>query len=73
MELILFASLYQPKEVLNFYTHFFIEELSIYVPGGVALRSLYIKKASAAEKFRGLTTLSGAALRARLRKAESYI
>ena len=29
---------------------FFIEELSIYVPGRVALRSHYIKKASAAKK-----------------------
>ena len=52
---------------------FFMEELSIYVPGRVVLRSLYIKKASAAEKFGGLTTLSGTALRARLRKVESNI
>ena len=51
MELIIFPSLYQAKEVLYFYTHFFIEELSIYVPGGVVLRSLYIKKASAAKKL----------------------
>ena len=31
MELIIFASLYQDKEGLYFYAHFFIEELSIYV------------------------------------------
>ena len=31
MELIIFASLYQTKEGLIFYVHFFIEELSIYV------------------------------------------
>ena len=52
MELIISASLYQAKEVLYFYTHFLMEELSIYVPGRVALRSLYIKKASAAKTER---------------------
>ena len=52
MELIIFASLYQTKEVPYFYTHFFfIEELSIYMPGRVALRSIYIKKASAAKNL----------------------
>ena len=50
MELIIFVSLYQAKEVLYFYTYlFFIEELSIYVPGRAELRSFYIKKSSAAK------------------------
>ena len=65
MELIIFASLYQAKEVLYFYTHFFffIEELSIYVPGrsGVAFPSY--KQDFGGENFGVLTTLSGAALR----------
>ena len=51
MELIIFASLYQAKEVLYFSTHFFIEESSIYVPSTVTLHSLYIKKASAVKNL----------------------
>ena len=63
MELILFASLYQAKEVLYFYTHFFIEELSTYVPGRNSVAFLSYKQDFGGEKFGGLTTLSGATLR----------
>ena len=48
MELIIFASLYQAKEGLIFYVHFFIEELSIYVARQSGIRSLYVNKTSAA-------------------------
>ena len=58
MELIIFASLYQAKEVLYFYTHFFIEELSIYVPGRSRVAFPLYKQDFGGEKFRGLTTLS---------------
>ena len=42
MELIFFASLYQAKEGLIFYVHFFIEELSIYVVQQSEIHSLNI-------------------------------
>ena len=71
MELFIFASLYQAKEVLYFYTYFFIE-LSIYVPGRSGFAFPSYKPDFGGEKFRCLRTLSGAAL-SRLRKAESYI
>ena len=50
-----------------------MEELSIYVPGrsGVAFPSY--KQDFGGEKFRGPWMLLGAALKARFRKAESYI
>ena len=73
MERIIFGSLYQAKEGLYFNVHFFFkEELSIYVArqSGVAF-PLY--KQAPRPTIRVLTTLSGAALRARLHKAESYI
>ena len=52
---------------------FFIEELSIYVARQSGIRSLNINKALTAKNSKVLMTLSGAVLRARLRKAESYI
>ena len=48
MELNIFASLYQAKEGLIFYDHFFIEEISIYVAWQSRNRSLYVNKTSAA-------------------------
>ena len=73
MELIIFACLYQAKEGLIFYVHFFTEELSIYVARQNGIGSLNINKASAAKNSEVPMTLSGAVLRARLCKAESYI
>ena len=52
---------------------FFIEDFLIYVPGRNGVAFLSYKQDFAAEKFGGAQTLPGAAPKARLRKAESYI
>ena len=64
------SSLYQAKEELYFYAHFFflLKNFLFTWPGRVPLY-----KQAPRSTIRGLTTLSGAALRARLHKAESYI
>ena len=64
MELIIFACLYQAKEVLYFYTHFLIEEPSIYVPGRSDVAFPLYKQDFGGRKLGGPWTLSGDALRA---------
>ena len=53
MEVILFASLYRAIEVLIFYVHFFIEELSIYVARQRWCSLSFIWKRFRRRKFRG--------------------
>ena len=49
MELIIFASLYQAKEVLIFYVHFYRRTFYLRGTAEVVLPFFYMKKASAAK------------------------
>ena len=51
MELIIFASLNQTKEVLYFYTHFLKKNFLFMCPAEVMLPSLHINKTSAARNL----------------------